>query len=69
MRQMFSCPRCGSENVVGQRFCGICGEQFEYRCRCCGATIDYMYKFCAGCGARLHWPEEGDLKSEQDEHE
>lgn len=66
MRQRFPCPRCGSENAVGQRFCGTCREQFDYRCRHCGATIDTTSKFCTGCGARLHWPEEQQPKPEQD---
>ena len=65
MRQAFPCPRCGSEIKMGQRFCGTCGQQFEYRCQHCGATFDEVSKFCISCGARLNWPREQEPKPTQ----
>lgn len=53
MVQTFPCPKCGSQNFIGQRFCGACGERFEYRCVCCGGSIDPGLRFCSNCGTAI----------------
>jgi len=52
---VFPCPKCGSQSVVGQRFCVACGEKFPYNCPTCGAVIDPSYKACLHCHAKLRW--------------
>lgn len=55
MQQMFNCPRCGWQNMIGQRFCGSCGEVFQYNCPYCNAVVDPAYTSCPSCGAYLTW--------------
>ena len=55
MQQMFTCHKCGWQNVIGQRFCGACGERFEYNCPHCGDIVDPSYTACNVCGAELVW--------------
>ena len=31
MARKFPCPKCGTENPIGQTFCIGCGERFEYK--------------------------------------
>lgn len=52
---MFRCPRCGWQNMIGQRFCESCGEIFQYNCPYCNAFVDPAYSTCASCGAYLTW--------------
>lgn len=54
MQGTFPCPRCGAQISIGQRFCGACGERFEYRCARCGAIVEALSKFCRNCGGGLH---------------
>lgn len=54
VQQMYSCPRCGSQSVVGQRFCGACGQKLEHNCPECGGAVDPGLKFCPNCGAGLY---------------
>jgi hypothetical protein len=56
MQSRFPCPRCGSQNVIGQRFCTSCGETFQYNCAHCRGLIDPTSRFCTNCGAMLHFP-------------
>ncbi len=53
MQQEFPCPKCGAQIAVGQRFCGNCGERFEYRCGRCGASTESGSGFCTSCGSKL----------------
>ena len=57
MRRVFPCPKCGSQSVVGQRFCEACGEKFPYSCPMCGASIEPAYKACPNCRTKLGWGE------------
>ena len=59
MRRVFPCPKCGSQSVVGQRFCEACGEKFPYSCPMCGASIEPAYKACPNCRTKLSWGEQG----------
>ncbi|HEX5951462.1 MAG TPA: AAA family ATPase [Actinomycetota bacterium] len=47
------CPRCGSSNPVGFRFCGSCGEALERTCRACGTPSPLGFRFCGACGSAL----------------
>ena len=53
MQQTFQCPKCGSYDSIGQRFCTACGEKFEYRCAYCGSSIDPGLRFCPYCGTSI----------------
>ena len=60
MRQMFLCPKCGSENAMSNRFCVACGtrlaaglQQSPRTCSSCGTPNDPQYKFCGACGTEL----------------
>jgi len=48
------CPKCGSENPVGNKFCGKCGADMTPRktvtCRNCGSQVPEGNKFCGNCG-------------------
>ena len=54
--QLFSCPKCGSQNVIGERLCQGCGESLQYRCPQCGAIVDTRFTACPKCSAGLYWP-------------
>lgn len=56
MQQMFQCPKCSSQNVIGQPFCGVCGERFQYNCPQCGGIVDSRFNTCPNCRGRLYWP-------------
>jgi class 3 adenylate cyclase/tetratricopeptide (TPR) repeat protein len=47
------CPNCGTEGLLGKRFCAKCGSPLPIRCPKCGAETPADAKFCADCGARL----------------
>ena len=55
MPQTLQCYKCGAQNMLGVRFCTICGEKFVYRCPQCGANIDPDSEYCSHCAARLDW--------------
>ena len=55
MQQMFRCHKCGWQNVIGQRFCGSCGEQFQYNCPHCNTIVDTSFNTCPTCGTELSW--------------
>jgi membrane protease subunit (stomatin/prohibitin family) len=48
------CPQCGSENPVGNKFCGKCGADMTPRktvtCKNCGSQVPEGNKFCGNCG-------------------
>ena len=56
MQQVFPCPTCGAQNVVGQEFCQSCGQRFQYNCPHCGAIVDATLINCPGCRESLNWP-------------
>jgi class 3 adenylate cyclase len=45
------CPRCGTENREGRRFCAECGASLALACSACGFSNSAGEKFCGGCGA------------------
>jgi class 3 adenylate cyclase/predicted ATPase len=47
------CPRCGTANLEGKKFCGDCGTPLPVRCTACGAENPPDKKFCSDCGAAL----------------
>ncbi len=56
-----ACPRCGSPNPAGFRFCGRCGEALERACPACGTRNPPGFRFCGACGSAL----DGDAPSSQ----
>jgi predicted ATPase/class 3 adenylate cyclase len=50
---MAACSTCGTENPVGQRFCGNCGTQLAAVCSACGGSNPPGQRFCGHCGAPL----------------
>jgi len=56
MQQTFPCPKCGSQNVIGEPSCQACGESFKYTCPQCSVIVDTKLKACSKCGATLDWP-------------
>ncbi|MBM3119840.1 MAG: zinc ribbon domain-containing protein [Chloroflexi bacterium] len=55
MQQILICPRCGTQNASGQRFCVGCGTPLATFCPYCGASMPPASGFCTNCGARLSW--------------
>ncbi|UCE56891.1 MAG: AAA family ATPase [Desulfobacterales bacterium] len=50
------CPKCGSDNREGIRFCEECGAKLELECPDCKAKIPLGKKFCGECGHDLTKP-------------
>ncbi len=48
-----NCPRCGTENSAGRKFCGECGAGLLQACPACGSATEPGTKFCGECGAAL----------------
>jgi len=48
-----NCPRCGTANSAGRRFCAECGSPLALTCPGCGFSNEPGVKFCGGCGAAL----------------
>jgi hypothetical protein len=44
------CPKFGSENPTGKRFCSDCGAPLTSRCSKCGAENPPGKRFCGDCG-------------------
>jgi class 3 adenylate cyclase/tetratricopeptide (TPR) repeat protein len=47
------CSKCGTEGIVGKRFCAECGSPLANRCSNCDSDNALEAKFCADCGAAL----------------
>ncbi len=47
------CPRCGTDNVPGAKFCTECGSSLATSCPGCGHATAPGQNFCAECGAAL----------------
>jgi len=47
------CPKCGSDNKEGRKFCSKCGTKLEISCPKCGFMNDPDDAFCGGCGEKL----------------
>ncbi len=56
MQQIFLCPTCGAQNIVGQEFCQSCRQRFQYNCPYCGAIVDSTLINCPRCRESLYWP-------------
>ena len=54
-QRTFTCPKCASQNVIGQQFCGACGQMFQYNCPQCGAVVAACSKSCPNCGMGMDW--------------
>src|SRR5215813_646792 len=55
--QTTACPKCGTQNPVGAKFCSNCGATQQApasaECPSCHAQIQAGSKFCASCGVSL----------------
>src|SRR6185437_13520772 len=47
------CPRCGTDNGPGAKFCTECGSSLATSCPGCGAVTAPGQNFCSECGAAL----------------
>lgn len=49
---MANCPKCGTENAQGMKFCGECGSPLPQTKKCpqCGMEWSANAKFCGECG-------------------
>ena len=56
MQQIFLCPTCGAQNLVGQPSCQSCGQTFQYNCPHCSAVVNSTLVNCPDCRERLYWP-------------
>jgi len=56
MQEIFLCPTCGAQNLVGQEYCQHCGQRFQYNCPYCGAIVDATLVNCPKCREGLYWP-------------
>jgi class 3 adenylate cyclase len=50
------CPKCGTDNSIGNKFCTECGAGLPPGCSQCGAVSAPAAKFCSECGAPLNAP-------------
>lgn len=60
MQQEISCPKCGTQNLAGQQFCGNCGAKLVIEtpkqtvaCPKCGSQNPTGQQFCGVCGTKL----------------
>jgi hypothetical protein len=57
---MIYCPKCGTANRDGSKFCNECGEklssQTQVKCPQCGVLNSVQSVFCRECGGRLLSP-------------
>src|SRR5262245_32941154 len=57
--QTTACPKCGTQNPVGAKFCSNCGaagfapEAASVECPSCHAHVQAGTKFCSSCGHSL----------------
>lgn len=55
MGRLSRCPRCGTHNEIGQRYCTSCRQPFYYTCVRCNSFVDLSFKFCPNCSTTLNW--------------
>jgi class 3 adenylate cyclase/tetratricopeptide (TPR) repeat protein len=57
-----NCPRCGTENPDGAKFCLDCGSKLAALCPQCGTALPPQARFCTECGAQVRGsPKEAQL--------
>jgi len=47
------CPKCGTLNLLGAKFCIECGTPLTKKCAKCGKEVPLTAKFCPFCGEKL----------------
>lgn len=63
MQRTLTCPKCSSQNAMGQGFCGACGQELQYSCAQCGAVIEPTSRFCPNCGMEIEWGKQQQTRS------
>jgi class 3 adenylate cyclase/tetratricopeptide (TPR) repeat protein len=48
-----TCPKCGTDNRAGRKFCSRCGSPLARTCPSCGAANEPDDRFCGECGSPL----------------
>ncbi len=65
---MIYCPKCGTANRDGSRFCNECGQGLgtltRVKCPECGVMNPVQHAFCSECGGRLLPPSAGPSASD-----
>ena len=61
MADVVTCSSCGSDNEVGRKFCGECGNTLVQTCPTCGTENAPAVKFCGECGSTLAAPAQAAL--------
>jgi len=57
--QTIPCPKCGTQNPAGAKFCSNCGGQMQapqvamVECPACHAQVPQGAKFCSSCGQSM----------------
>jgi membrane protease subunit (stomatin/prohibitin family) len=61
VQRVIVCPKCGTQNPVGDKFCGNCGDSLapvaKVKCPQCGAEMAATMKFCGNCGSSMQTEE------------
>ena len=47
------CPKCGTKNEAGAKFCDHCGSELKKKCPYCGEENDVDSFYCRKCGKHL----------------
>ncbi len=56
------CPRCGTDNLPGAKFCMECGSALPTSCPACGHATAPGQNFCSECGAGAGVGRERDVR-------
>lgn len=52
--EIIKCPKCGTDNQAGMKFCGNCGTSLQIiKCNKCSFENPAGVKFCGNCGSEL----------------
>ncbi len=47
------CPKCGTQNREGRKFCSQCGSKLGWKCPKCGFDNEADEQFCGECGTKF----------------
>ena len=61
-----SCPKCGTENPEGAKFCLHCGARLSLACPQCTTELPPEARFCTECGTQVGVPARDAQPPDQD---